>query len=153
MKWGLTFDSFMQGIQDIENSHTHFNLRCGPWKVSTNLIEIRISIEIKNFDIKTIPNSTFFNFLFTYIRSIVCSCKSTQVWIFYQNWVTCCRFNNYCWQWNFWKWWKLKRAGVVGVVCLVLQNIVTLRTCAPQGLQIQLVEFGKMQVHSNLPLS
>jgi hypothetical protein len=45
------------------------------------------------------------------------------------------------------------QAGVVGVVCLVLKNTTTLRTCAPQGLQIQLVEFGKMQVHSNLPLS
>ncbi len=46
-----------------------------------------------------------------------------------------------------------RQVGVVGVVCLVFQNTTTLRTCAPQGLQIQLVEYGKMQVHSNLPLS
>jgi hypothetical protein len=46
----------------------------------------------------------------------------------------------------------IRQVGVVGVVCLVLQHTTTLRTCAPQGLQIQLVEFRKMQVHSNLPL-
>lgn len=41
----LNFQTYMEGIQEIENSQTHFNLildlvnTCGPWRARTNLIQ------------------------------------------------------------------------------------------------------------------
>ncbi len=41
----LNFQTYMEGIQELENSQTHFNLildlvdTCGPWRAYTNLIK------------------------------------------------------------------------------------------------------------------
>jgi hypothetical protein len=48
----LNFQTYMEGIQEIENFQTHFNLildlvdTCGPWRACTNLIQ-------KNFLLKS----------------------------------------------------------------------------------------------------